>query len=197
MPERHIRSLVFCRDCNRCFHHSCWKKYKDHTPDTDGSVPCQTFSPLNVHLWMKYLHSPRTEEKELLQQLNQDRPHRWIGIANETDSSGQTFGGSTPKLLLYAALTKQFTDIIDSMPTKQFPRLISFFGDSGKGKSTIIQNLICNISYSKSERFDTPVVGATTMSTSGGIHVYCDPETFQQERPIVYAGTSIGQNDTI
>lgn len=184
--EQRIKSLVFCRDCSRCFHRHCWIDYEDHTPETSGGEPCQVYSCLDVHLWMKYLHSPRRDEEELLQQLHQDRPHRWIGIGDKIDSV-RKHDVSAPKLLLYTALTKQFTNI-DSMPAKQFPRLISFFGDTGKGKSTIIQNLIRNITYSKAKYFDTPVVGASTKSTSGGIHVYCDPETFQQERPIVYAG---------
>ena len=173
---------MFCRDCNRCFHQRCWTKYEEHTPDTSGGEPCQAYSRLDVHLWMKYLHNTQRDEKRLLQQLHQDRPHRWIGIANKIDSER--------KLLIYAALTKQFTSI-DSLLTKKFPRLISFIGDTGKGKSLIIQNLIRNTVYSKAKHFDTPIVGSSTKSTSGGIHVYCDPETFQQKRPIVYAGKLI------
>lgn len=161
-------------------------KYEDHTPETSGGEPCQAYSRLDVHLWMKYLHSPQRDEEELLQQLRQDRPHRWIGIADKINGE-RTHDASVPKLLLYSALTKQFTNT-EPMPAKQFPRLIFFFGDTGKGKSTIIQNLIRNIAYSKAKHFDTPVVGASTKSASGGIHVYCDPESFQRVRPIVYAG---------
>ena len=161
-------------------------EYEDHTINTSAGEPCEAYSRLDVHLWMKYLHSPRRDEEELLHQLHQDRPHRWIGLAEDTNS-GRKHDASAPKLLLYAALTKQFTST-DSMPAKQFPRLISFVGYTGKGKSTIIQNLIRNMKYSKAKHFDTPVVGASTKSTSGGVHVYCDPETFQDERPIVYAG---------
>lgn len=184
--EELIRSLVFCRDCNRCFHPCCWMQYEDHTPNSSAGEPCQAYSRLDLHLWMSYLHSPPKDEEELLQQLHQDRPHRWVGIADKIDG-GRTHSAPTPKLLLYDAFTKQFTNV-GSMPATQFPRLISFFGDTGKGKSTIIQNLIRLITYSKARFFGTPVVGASTKSTSGGIHIYCDPETFQHTRPIVYAG---------
>jgi hypothetical protein len=135
---------------------------------------------------MRHLHTSEQAEEELIRKLAHDRPHRWIGIANNTDDPRQN-NSSDPKLLLYAALTKQFTNT-EATPPKQFPRLISFFGNTGKGKSTIIQNLVHTIAYSKAEGFDTPVVGASTKSISGGIHVYTDPETFHEERPIVYVG---------
>ena len=187
--HQRVPSLVFCRDCRRCFHAECWPRYEDHTAETAGDEPCRAFSPLSIHLWMRYLHTPKKKDGEIVQQLNQDRRHRWVGILNNLELA-KSQGLPDPKLLLYAAFTKQFTDIdsLIAMPPKQFPRLVSFFGDTGTGKSTIIQNLIRSIAFSKAERFDTPVIGGSLNSTSGGIHVYCDPESFQEERPIIYAG---------
>lgn len=184
-----MKSLVFCRDCRRCFHPHCWKIYEDHTSNTSQDEPCQAFSRLDVHLWMKHLHNPRTDQNELMEQLRRDRPHRWIGIRIDSPRKQDM---SAPKLVMYSALTKQFTNV-HSMPLRQFPRLISFFGDSGKGKSTIVQNLIRSIAYTKAKDFDTPVVSTLMKSTSGGIHVYCDPETFHEVRPIVYAGRYNGR----
>ncbi|KAE9378224.1 FabD/lysophospholipase-like protein [Stipitochalara longipes BDJ] len=70
-----------------------------------------------------------------------------------------------------------------------YPRLVAFFGDTGMGKSTIIKNLIRHLTSSKA--FDVPVVGSRAEaqnSTSAGVHIYMDPDTFRHERPIVYVG---------
>lgn len=142
-----------------------------------------------MHLWMKYLHSPPEIEDHIQQLLHQDRPHRLVGIAGR-EERGKEHEFSEPKLSFYPTLTKLFSNT-NLVPMNQRPRLISFLGDTGSGKSTLIQNLIWNVEYSKAKDFGTPVVGGNPLiSTSGGIHVYCDPETFRHTRPIVYAGKS-------
>src|SRR5205823_4399856 len=95
----------------------------------------------------------------------------------------------------YSTFTRQFVNINSRMaammPRKQFPRLVAFFGNTGMGKSTIIKTLIRHLT--SSQVFDVPVVGGgveTHNSTSSGIHIYTDPKTFTQNRPIVYVGMS-------
>jgi hypothetical protein len=111
-----------------------------------------------------------------------------LGIPEATDD-----GEFNPQLLLYPALAKQFTHVearlARTLPRKQYPRLISFFGDTGMGKSTIIKNLIRHLT--SSELFETPVSGTVAESQnsiSGGVHVYADPGTFSTSRPLIYTG---------
>ena len=136
--------------------------------------------------------SNRRNEDELLQQLHQDRPHRWLGVADHHDPD-TSHKKQAHKLMLYPVLSRQLNSA-NSTSQRQFPRLVSFVGDSGKGKSTVVQNFIRNIAYWKAKAFETPVVGLSTTSISGGIHVYCDPESYQHERPIVYAGKLLLMN---
>jgi predicted alpha/beta-fold hydrolase len=137
---------------------------------------------------MLHLHNLSQSREDLLEQLSHDLHNRWIGLPAEYSA-----GNSDPKLLIYPALTKLFTDVdgitASTLPRWQFPRVVSFIGATGAGKSTIIQNLVRSLSAES--KFEVPVVGvpsASESSTSGGIHVYPDPGTFSKESPIVYAG---------
>jgi hypothetical protein len=148
-----------------------------------------------MHILVSQLHNSKISESDLLQQLRNDRSHRWIGIP-------ESVGGHEikPELLLYSALTGQFTNADTAkpllrLPRKQCPRLVSFIGDIGVGKSTIVKNLIRLVPISPDsgalETSPVPVVGTTSRSehsTSEGIHLYTDPTTFVTQRPIVYAG---------
>jgi len=139
------------------------------------------------------LHTSQDEELDLLQGLIGDRYHRWIGTPEMTGGEAEP---EQPGLMLYPTLARQFNDfmnikpeIVERIPRKQYPRLVAFFGDTGMGKSTIIKNLIRHITSSKS--FDVPIVGnraEAQNSTSAGVHIYIDPMTFREERPIVYVG---------
>jgi predicted alpha/beta-fold hydrolase len=101
-----------------------------------------------------------------------------------------------PRLMLYPTMARQFNDFmnikpttVDKIPKKRYPRLVAFFGDTGMGKSTIIKNLIRHLTSSK--LFDLPIVGnhaEAQNSTSAGVHIYTDPMTFSEGRPIVYVG---------
>jgi predicted alpha/beta-fold hydrolase len=101
-----------------------------------------------------------------------------------------------PELMLYPSLARQFNEFLnvrlvtaDRIPRTQYPRLVAFFGDTGMGKSTIIKNLVRHITSSNA--FDVPIVGRRAEaenSTSAGVHIYTDPETFRHERPIIYVG---------
>lgn len=58
------------------------------------------------------------------------------------------------------------------------------------GKSTIIKTLICNAALREVQ--EVPIPGTHTerfRSTSGGVHLYCDPKTIDTDVPLFYAGT--------
>ena len=78
------------------------------------------------------------------------------------------------------------------IPTRQYPSLISFFGDTGGGKSSIIRALIRNAAP-KNTQFEVPVPGNLAdrhRSTSGDVHLYGDPATLYKDVPLFYAGES-------
>ncbi|KAM0328700.1 hypothetical protein ACHAQA_005113 [Verticillium albo-atrum] len=107
-------------------------------------------------------------------------------------------GGGRPKILhdsgRYASLVAHGA----SGEGHRFPAMVSFVGQTGAGKSTLIKMLIerqmrtssLNLDVpSAKDVFPTPVVGSTENSnvpTSGDVHLYADPLSYFDERPIFY-----------
>ena len=181
-----IDSLVYCHGCRNSFHSQCWEKFEDHVESEFRPEPCREPADLTLHIWVSHLHASDREHAQLVKNLIQDRPHRWVGIPDAKDDRIRK-----AELLLYPVLAWQFTSLGVTAkqlpPRKQHPRLVSFFGDTGTGKSTMIKNLIRLLSVS--EHHDVPVTSPSSEShnsTSGGIHAYHDPSSQSSDAPIVY-----------
>ncbi|KAF7557011.1 hypothetical protein G7Z17_g1023 [Cylindrodendrum hubeiense] len=76
--------------------------------------------------------------------------------------------------------------------TRRYPSLVSFIGDTGSGKSTLIRAMIQMIRPSETKQHSVPVPGLPGddfQSTSSDIHLYADPNTLFTDCPIFYAGS--------
>jgi len=190
------QSLDYCYSCRSCFHSGCWAKSDDHSTEFRDE-PCTGSSPLALHLWVAHLHDSKVSTENVLKRIASDRCHRWIGIADTTDVArdNASIKAAKPELLLYPTMTRLFTDsggiVATQRPRKQYPRVVSFFGDTGAGKSTVVKNLIRLLHTPLDESADVPVTSPSDRvenSTSGGVHVYTDPKSLASSAPIVYAG---------
>lgn len=118
---------------------------------------------------------------------------KWFGVPHEQ---------AEPKLLVWPRLDDCFSlcEPVSSTTStirdnyNQVPSLVSFFGDTGTGKSTIIKALLKL--QRRSGYIEVPVTGSanmgsrSNMSTSGDVHLYPDHATINGLNPMLYAGKS-------
>ena len=190
--SRDIPTLVFCRSCGKCFHEQCWAQAQRHTLSEFEPEPCKQFSFLGVHLWTSHLHDSDITKAVLLDRLEEDQHHKWVGRAvPEAGKPQKTELHVFPALTYVLQGQKTYAKQVSQ---KKYPRLVSFFGDTGTGKSTVIKNLcqILNNPFEQNrEPGNVPVAGSQSQvedSTTSGIHLYADPRTEWDPRPIIYAG---------
>ncbi|KAM0227446.1 hypothetical protein ACHAP5_012176 [Fusarium lateritium] len=126
------------------------------------------------------------EETEFQQFLSKDKVSlhvddlwsTWFGVAHERS-------GHFPQLSIYPRL-QTLVDNTADRPPRQYPSLISFVGDTGSGKSTLIRALIRMLAPRAQESFQVPVQGTAGDgfdSTSSDVHLFADPHTGATEVP--------------
>lgn len=134
------------------------------------------------YIWIRHLLNSNISDDVQKQLHGKDVWNTWFGVPYYQDK---------PQLYTYPRLQNLIEQFAPSGINDQFPSLVSFFGDTGGGKSTIIRSLINNAGPNATS-FDTPVPGtqsAITQSTSGDVHLYADPISISTEVPLFYAGT--------
>ena len=77
---------------------------------------------------------------------------------------------------------------INASSQRRFPSLVSFVGQTGAGKSSIIKLLI-DLECSRPHAFPTPIVGpaGNDAPTSNDVHLYPDPSTIDTNYPLLFA----------
>jgi hypothetical protein len=142
---------------------------------------------METHLRIRWLISAETPPEEQRELHVKDIFSTWFGVVQSN------FAITKPSLFVWPRLSwiieNQFACLRNE---KQYPSLVSFIGDTGGGKSTVIKTLIRNHSFSES--WEVPVPGNPVdshLSTSGDVHLYADPSSLAGTAPIFYAGKPI------
>ncbi|PQE03570.1 patatin-like serine protein [Rutstroemia sp. NJR-2017a BVV2] len=188
-----------CIQCNNdTFCGYCWSKERSHRPGAVGfdGKPHEKTEKRVVDRLRKILEPKRTPAEQQEQQKS-DEDTTWFGIARDS--------ANMPMFQDYGRYAKIMAQSRTSGIKVRYPQLVSFIGQTGAGKSTLVKMLIEHQDRVADEfsdtitQFPSPVTGSINdnIPTSGDVHLYSDPITHNSSQPMLYAdceGLNGGEN---
>jgi len=176
--------VYYCNVCNEKFCTECWDRARPHRnniPTADGT-PHEKTNHVVAEKIKTCLKPELGEDQTKLH--HDDEPTAWFGITKDQMDTliFEDYGRYASILAMGTARQKE------SQKESRYPGLVSFVGQTGAGKSTLIKVLI-ELQTQHQRHFESPVVGSvsTNVPTSGDVHMYSDPLTFGKKHPILYA----------
>ncbi|KAK0829036.1 hypothetical protein LTR73_004670 [Friedmanniomyces endolithicus] len=179
----------FCVDCDSGFCEHCWDLQAQHKL---GKVARDGYKHEKAHYGMLKVYQdilqPPATPGQLRQLHDDDTDTLWFGVTK--DESGVPRFEDHGR---YASLMAN-SPSTSGTNTAKYPQLVSFVGVTNAGKSSVVKMLIdrhkSNDPDSMENDFPSPVVGSAVndrVPTSGDVHLYADPYTFQSRTPRLYA----------
>ncbi|KAK8066852.1 hypothetical protein PG997_013599 [Apiospora hydei] len=176
-----------CIQCNNlAFCDPCWPRWVLHIPGAVGwdGKPHEKADPMVIHRLRQILEPVRTEEEHEAELL-EDEDTTWLGFGR--DSSGRSVLHDYGR---FAAIMGESTTAEDGAAAERFPQLVSFIGETGAGKSTLIKLLIDRQDLTSLEgpRYYSPVTSSNhdRLPTTGDVHLYADPSTLYSHTPALF-----------
>lgn len=185
-----------CSYCDMNFCDQCWGKQGPHKPGRTGpdGLPHEKANPAIVKRLKDILTPPKEHSEQQLLHV-EDEDTTWFGLARDNQNR--------PLFQDYGRYSAIMADSNSGDYKFRYPQLVSFIGQTGAGKSTIIKMLIDQQERKHSARdwsLPSPVAGSLSngsVPTSGDVHLYSDPSTYSAEFPMLYAdceGLEGGEN---
>jgi hypothetical protein len=186
-------------DCSYCdvnFCDDCWDKHGPHKAgrtDPDG-LPHEKANPTIVKRLQHILTPPQEHSEQQMLHI-EDEDTTYFGMVRNSQSS--------PAFQDYGRYSAIMADSNSGEFKFRYPQLVSFIGQTGAGKSRLIKMLIDQQERTNLPRdwsLPSPVAGTSAnnaVHTSGDVHLYSDPSTYNTEYPLLYAdcqGLEGGEN---
>lgn len=170
-----------------------------------GSLPHEKTDPY-VAKKIRGVLSPRLEERQREKLHYDDIDTTWFGVVREGHERPmfQDYGRYAD---LVAGVKELRLGSVSTLSASSdhsealYPSLVSFVGETGAGKSSLIK-LIIDLKSDEDESFETPVVGAAgrDIATSEDVHLYLDPDSSESQAPLLFAdceGLNGGERDPV
>ncbi|KAF2758985.1 hypothetical protein EJ05DRAFT_499409 [Pseudovirgaria hyperparasitica] len=186
-----------CSYCDMLFCDPCWVKQGPHKSGKTGpdGLPHEK-ADLRIVKRLKDILTPSSDPTEQAGLHIDDEDTTWFGI--DRDNNHQ------PVFYDYGRYATIIANSTTPESKVRYPQLVSFIGQTGAGKSTLVKMLIDQQERQSSGYprgpFPSPVVGSSrndNVPTSGDVHLYGDPRTYNSQYPVLYAdceGLEGGEN---
>lgn len=195
--EQHSRDVNFCSRCELSFCEPCWDRQLPHRRNVVGAngIPHEKVKPAVAEKVRKVLAPPDNDDvRERLHR--EDALTSWFGIERPADNGPPVFR-DYGRLADLMSSTNPYINgessvfVMDGGQAgrdTRTPSLVSFVGQTGAGKSTLIK-LLVDLAADDTDHFPTPVIGASGahLPTSEDVHLYMDPYTADGQTPLLLA----------
>ncbi|KAF2729081.1 hypothetical protein EJ04DRAFT_503032 [Polyplosphaeria fusca] len=194
-----IVSDFFCNVCQCHLCRDCWDRQPAHRKKrlAPGQIPHEK-TELRLVNRLQTVFSYAGDEKTLDRLHKDDEVTAWFGLEREREDGrpfmfrdhGRFADLATSSHHSLFKQRKQPGIKGDDQNASCIPSLVSFVGQTGAGKSTLIKLLVQFNQWSgQVQNFPSPVPGIAgrDLPTSEDVHLYADPLTAGSEFPILYA----------
>ncbi|THV63889.1 hypothetical protein D6D28_10317 [Aureobasidium pullulans] len=183
-PDRSYCNMCECSLCD-----PCWKQQLAHKKNTLQYGISHEKTPRSLAQKMHPVFFPDFDEDELEELHCKDFIASWFGVHREDSGCPllRDYGRFEGLMASTRQLAQENHSYLD--PSARYPSFVSFVGQTGAGKSSLIK-LIIDLGAKTPALFDTPVVGTSghdLCPTSTDVHLYVDPTTAGTDHPILYA----------
>lgn len=215
---KNVRDIWYCNVCKFSFCNACWDTLFLHRQPPRkgrGETPHEKTDPTVAEKVQKVMFPP-ADDWAREQLYKNDEITSWDGKILQADTLASNsivngvftgidrpsdFGppvfqdyGRFAELMantdpIKTNLGNTFVENMRSLDRdNRTPSLVSFVGQTGAGKSTLVKLLI-NFSLQQAESYSSPVVGppGAHLPTSEDVHLYMDPRTADSQGPLLYA----------
>ncbi|EEU41582.1 uncharacterized protein NECHADRAFT_87795 [Fusarium vanettenii 77-13-4] len=166
---------------------NCWFKRKKHVksePGHEKTIPNDAiivYSTLKVNLDEWPLLEDAISRYRARRSSQIGDSSEWFGVRSKSKAGDYLLvEGRTYDLMMGSSRT---------LTSDIYPGLVSFVGETGSGKSTLIGLLCKSSGRFSANHFKTPVVGdsESRQPTTPNVHLYADSRTFMSKSHILYA----------
>ncbi|KAF2736265.1 hypothetical protein EJ04DRAFT_522206 [Polyplosphaeria fusca] len=169
------------RYCNKCFTTKHLVRNPKHKRGGTNTTD-------KVWAWISGTMTNLNETFSIVSHFEEDQNTKWFGLHVQKVNADDH--------VTRLVETSQFTSLAEASmhhnknsPRRQFPSIVSFVGETGAGKSTLIRSLIQRYSQVEATKnLEAPVPGISSgieacLPTTGEVNLYLDPNTFGTRHP--------------
>ncbi|KAF8242916.1 hypothetical protein K440DRAFT_664454 [Wilcoxina mikolae CBS 423.85] len=179
--------LSWCHICDVTVCNDCWGRQAAHgsgrKQQTRGNHEQTELGLRDIINWILRPNNDKdTDGRHAMDYIT-----KWFGVSIQPGDEGDVSLQTTPR---YRELS-----VGGGVTQNQYPALISFVGETGAGKSTLISALmkiggLDDQSQDNNQPVRTPVIGNLSdldTPTSSDVHLFPDPATRNSDRPLLFA----------